>query len=271
MTPPLPDGHARPAGLVEDPLVDALRRAGCVFAEDEAGLIRRHARDSAELDEMVRRRVAGEPLEHLLGWVQFGDHRLSVGPGVFVPRQRSLLLAEEAVRAADERTGPVVVEAFCGVAPIASVVASSVADARVHASDIDAAALVHARRNLPGGTWIHQGSGFDAMPASLQGRIDVVAAVPPYVPEHAFGLLAPEARDHEPRRALTGGVDGLDHVDALIVDAQIWLSDDGVLLIEMNVAQFDEVARRRRSGEFVVDATSGDDGQTVVAVLTRRH
>ena len=271
MTPHLPDGHVQPAGLVDDPLVIALRRAGCVFAEDEAELLRRHASGADELGVLVERRIAGEPLEHLLGWVEFGDLRLRVGPGVFVPRQRSLLLAQEGIRAAGERTDPVVLEAFCGVAPIASAVAAAVGSARVHASDIAADALVHARRNLPDDAQIHHGIGFDAVPASLRGRVDVIAAVPPYVPEHAFDLLAPEARDHEPRRALTGGVDGLDHVDALIVDAQTWLSGTGILLIELNVAQFDAVAVRDGNlRSFDIDAVPGDDGQTVVARFRRR-
>ncbi|WP_074850732.1 SAM-dependent methyltransferase [Gordonia westfalica] len=271
MTPHLPDGHVQPAGLVDDPLVIALRRAGCVFADDEAELLRRHASDADELDDLSSRRIAGEPLEHLLGHVQFGDLRLSVGPGVFVPRQRTLLLAGEAVKAASRHPEPVVLEAFCGVAPIASAVAAVVGGARIHAADIAADALVHARRNLPDHAQIHHGIGFDAVPASLRGRVDVIAAVPPYVPEHAFDLLAPEARDHEPRRALTGGVDGLDHVDALIVDAQTWLSGTGILFIEMNVVQFDAVAvRDGYLRSFDIDAVPGDDGQTVVARFRRR-
>ncbi|MCK8614309.1 SAM-dependent methyltransferase [Gordonia sp. C13] len=271
MTPHLPDGHVQPAGLIEDPLVSALRRAGCVFAEDEAELLRRHASGADQLDDLFTRRVAGEPLEHLLGHVRFGDLRLSVGPGVFVPRQRSLLVAHEAIKAASQRTEPVVLEAFCGVAPIASAVAAAVDGAQVHAADIAADALVHARRNLPDAAQIHHGIGFDALPESLRGRVDVLAAVPPYVPDHAFGLLAPEARDHEPRRALTGGVDGLDHVDTLIVDAHTWLSGDGVLLIEMNVAQFDAVASRDGYvPSFDIDAVPGEDGQTVVARFRRR-
>ncbi|QMU23417.1 methyltransferase [Gordonia rubripertincta] len=260
----------QPAGLLEDPLAGALRRAGCVFAEDEAELLRRHATGPDELDDLCARRIAGEPLEHLLGWVQFGDLRLSVGSGVFVPRQRSLLLAREAVEAAKRRREAVVLEAFCGVAPIAAAVAAAVDDAQVHAADVAADALVHARRNLPVDAQIHHGIGFDALPEPLRGRVDVIAAVPPYVPDHAFGLLAPEARDHEPRRALTGGVHGLDHVDTLIAGAQTWLSGDGVLLIEMNVGQFDEVAARdEHRGALGLDAVAGDDGQTVVARLRR--
>ncbi|TSD97177.1 SAM-dependent methyltransferase [Gordonia rubripertincta] len=270
MTPQSPDAHVQPAGLLGDPLADALRRAGCVFAEDEAELLRRHAAGPDELADLCARRIAGEPLEHLLGWVQFGNLRLSVGFGVFVPRQRSLLLAQEAVDAATGRPGAVVLEAFCGVAPIASAVAATVDGVQVHAADIAADALVHARRNLPVDAQIHHGIGFDAVPESLRGRVDVIAAVPPYVPDHAFGLLAPEARDHEPRRALTGGADGLDHVDALITGAQTWLSGDGVLLIEMNVGQFDAVAARdEQVRAFDLDAVAGDDGQTVVARFRR--
>ncbi|MCD6639747.1 MAG: hypothetical protein LT071_07530, partial [Nocardioides sp.] len=80
-------------------VVERLRAAGCVYAEDEARVLA-EAAGTADLERLVQRRVAGEPLETVVGWVQFGPLRLSVGPGTFVPRQRSLLLAALATRAA---------------------------------------------------------------------------------------------------------------------------------------------------------------------------
>lgn len=275
MTSHLPDpqrpGIELPAAVRDDdPLVVALRRAGCVFAEAEASLLHENASGPDELDEWRARRVAGEPLEHIVGRVRFGDLCLSVGSGVFVPRQRSLLLAEHAVRAVRERANPIVLEAFCGVAPIAATVAAAVRGTRLHVADIDDTALVHARRNLPDHARVHHGPGLEGVPTELRGRLDVIAAVPPYVPDPAFDLLAHEARDHEPRRALTGGADGLDHVTALVDDAREWLSGSGVLLVEMNVAQFGAIARRERGRDLDIDAIAGDDGQTVVARLRRR-
>jgi release factor glutamine methyltransferase len=75
-------------------VIGRLRSAGCVFAEDEAALIASTARDAAELAAMVDRRIAGLPLEHVLGWASFRGVRIAVDPGVFIPRRRTEFLAE---------------------------------------------------------------------------------------------------------------------------------------------------------------------------------
>ncbi|MGX1809672.1 putative protein N(5)-glutamine methyltransferase [Nocardia sp. NPDC055321] len=85
-----------------DTLVHRLRAAGCVFAEDEAALLLEAATDPAHLETLVAQRVAGSPLEHLLGWTEFRGLRVAVGPEVFVPRQRTAFLVEEAVALARE-------------------------------------------------------------------------------------------------------------------------------------------------------------------------
>ena len=72
---------AGPSGVQPDAVVARLRRAGCVFAEEEAGLLLAEARGPAELEQMVRRRIAGEPLEHVLGWAEFSGLRIAVDPG----------------------------------------------------------------------------------------------------------------------------------------------------------------------------------------------
>ncbi|WP_324274145.1 hypothetical protein [Blastococcus brunescens] len=102
---------AAPAA-VSAAVVGRLRAAGCVFAEDEARLLVAEAGSRARLAELVRRRVAGEPLEHLLGWAEFGGLRVAVEPGVFVPRRRSELLVTEAAVLAPGSA--VVVDLCCG-------------------------------------------------------------------------------------------------------------------------------------------------------------
>ncbi|MFV2117779.1 putative protein N(5)-glutamine methyltransferase, partial [Streptomyces sp. Act-28] len=77
-------------------MVNALRAAGCVFAEDEAELLLATARTPAELAAMVTRRTSGHPLEHVLGWAEFGGLRIAVDDGVFVPRRRTEFLVERA-------------------------------------------------------------------------------------------------------------------------------------------------------------------------------
>ncbi len=153
-----------------------------MFAEEEAAILVDAAGDGPELDALTARRVTGEPLEHLVGWVAFGRLRLAVGPGVFIPRQRSLRLARAAVRAARAQAHPVVLEAYAGVAPLAATVAAALPGAEVHAADIDPTALGWARMNLPERAGVHLGDRFDGLPTGLRGQVTLIAAVTPYVP-----------------------------------------------------------------------------------------
>ena len=129
-------------------VVRRLRAAGCVFAEDEARLLLAEARTADQLDALVERRVAGEPLEHLLGWAEFAGLRIAVGPGVFVPRRRTEVLVAEAVALA--RPGAVVVDLCCGSGAVGVAVASAVPGIELHAADVDPAAVACARANLAG-------------------------------------------------------------------------------------------------------------------------
>ncbi|WP_430646821.1 hypothetical protein [Agromyces sp. GXS1127] len=225
-----------------------LRAAGSVFAEEEAAILAESASDDAELASLVRRRISGEPLEPLVGWVRFGALRLAVGPGVFVPRRRSLRLARLAVRRVRATVAPVMLEPYSGVAPLAATVAHAAAHAEVHAADRDPAALALARRNLPAGAGVHRADVLDGVPDGLRGRITTIAAVPPYVPEAHLGLMPREAREHEPAAALVGGgADGLDQVRRLIVDGRAWLADGGSMLLELGAPQLRVAAGEARA------------------------
>lgn len=224
----LPRGAGLTAPRQPDPLAARLRAAGCVFAEDEAAELRLAASGEA-LEALVRRREDGEPLEVLVGSVELCGLRLAVAPGVFVPRQRTSLLARLAVAASGP--GDVVVELCCGVAPVAALVASSVRGAEVHAADVDAAAVACARTNLAAGE-VHLGDGYDALPGRLHGRAAVLAANAPYVPDDEVARMPPEARLHEPAVALSGGADGLDAQRQVVAGAPSWLEPGGVLLVE---------------------------------------
>jgi len=220
-----------PSGDLYAETVSALRAAGCVYAEDEARLL---VEEGGDLEALVARRVAGEPLEWVLGWAEFADLRVVVRPGVFVPRRRSELLAAQAI--ARLRPASVAVELCCGAAAIALAILEEVPFVEVHASDIDPTAVACARENLPNGN-VHQGDLFDALPADLRGRIDVLVANTPYVPSDEVALLPPEARDHEPRHTLDGGPDGLALLRRISGSAADWLAPGGHLLIEVSARQ----------------------------------
>lgn len=219
------------------PLADVaatLRGAGCVFADDEARLLVDAARSSSELDVLVRRRVAGEPLEHLLGWAEFCGLRIAVAPGVFVPRRRTELLVRLAAPLLNP--GDVVVELCCGAAAVATALVAAVPGLDLHAVEIAPAAVACARRNLVAGR-VYEGDLDAPLPASLRRRVAVLVANAPYVPTGEIALMPPEARDHEPRAALDGGADGLDVQRRVAAAAPRWLAPGGSLLIETSERQ----------------------------------
>ncbi|WP_226367137.1 putative protein N(5)-glutamine methyltransferase [Pseudonocardia sp. ICBG162] len=219
-------------------LVARLRAAGCVFAEDEAALLAAAA-DGPELETLVRRRVAGEPLEHVLGRVDFDGLTVRVTPGVFVPRRRSEALVQAAVAALPGSAHPgrpLVVDLCCGCGALGLAVARRAA-VELHAADADPVATACAAQNLAGVGTVHTGDLFAALPTGLQGRVDVLVANTPYVPSGAIGSMPPEARDHEPRTALDGGRDGLDPARRVAAGAGEWLAPGGALLIETGTAQ----------------------------------
>jgi release factor glutamine methyltransferase len=216
-------------------VVGRLRAAGCVFAEDEARLLVAEAASPDRLEALVRRRISGEPLEQVLGWAEFCGLRIAVAPGVFVPRRRTEFLVEQAAALAPARAA-VVVDLCCGSGAVAAVLGARLAGAEVHASDVDPAAVACARHNLPRAT-VHAGDLFDALPAELRGRVDVLVANVPYVPSDAIALMPPEARDHEPWTALDGGADGLDVARRVVASAGDWLAPGGSLLFEVGEAQ----------------------------------
>jgi len=214
-------------------IVTRLRAAGCVFAEDEAHLLTATARTPDELDAMVDRRVAGLPLEQVLGWAEFSGLRIAVDPGVFVPRRRTEFLVRRA--AALARPGDVIVDLCCGAGAIAAALAAAVDRAEVHAADLDPAAVRCAWRNVPGP--VYQGDLYEPLPDRLRGRVGLLVANVPYVPTEEVRFLPPEARRYEALLALDGGRDGLDVLRRVAAGAPGWLAADGNLLIEISERQ----------------------------------
>jgi release factor glutamine methyltransferase len=224
------------ARLDETAVVARLRAVGCVFAEDEARLLMHAAATATELAALVDRRVAGFPLEHVLGWVEFCGLRIAVDPGVFVPRRRSAALVREASSLIPP--GAVVVDLCCGSGALGVALASVAVGIELHAADLDPAAVACARRNVATvGGRVHAGDLFEALPRGLHGRVDVLLANVPYVPSGVIASMPREARDHEPRAALDGGRDGLDVARRVAAGAHAWLGPGGSLLFEIGEGQ----------------------------------
>ncbi len=241
-------------------LVTALREAGCVFAEEEAALL---LAAPGPLDALLARRLAGEPLEQVLGWAAFDGLRIGVRPGVFVPRRRSELLVRLA--ADGVRPGDVAVDLCCGSGALGAALRHRVPGVELYAADSDVAAVDCARANLPGAR-VSQGNLWDALPRRLRGRIAAVMANAPYVPSQAIALMPSEARDHEPRSTLDGGPDGLDVHRLIAAAASGWLAPGGRLLIEVSEAQAGAAATLlERAG--LLPAVHRDDDLDATAVV----
>ncbi|MBB5631663.1 putative protein N(5)-glutamine methyltransferase [Sphaerisporangium krabiense] len=264
-------------------VVSTLRAAGCVFAEDEARLLVSAAGTPAGLAAMVERRVSGEPLEHVLGWAGFHGLRVAVDPGVFVPRRRTEFLvdqalavtpprarADQALAVAPLHARPVVVDLCCGTGAVGAALAAALGPVELHASDLDPAAVRCARRNLAAlGARVYEGDLYEPLPATLRGRVDLLAANAPYVPTAAVALLPSEARDHEPLTALDGGADGLDILRRVIAEAPPWLTPSGHLLVETSERQAPHLVETAdRHGLHARVAVSDEADATVVIVTT---
>jgi release factor glutamine methyltransferase len=193
---------------------------------------------AAEYDALVTRRAGREPLQHLTGVAHFRHVELLVGPGVFVPRPETELLAGWAVEqasalVADGSTdGPVVVDLGTGSGAMAKAVAHEVPSARVHAVELDEEAHAWAVRNLADtGVDLRHGDLAEAFD-DLAGTVDVVVSNPPYIPPEAWESVAVEVRDHDPELALYATGDGLDTIRVVERRAALLLRAGGVAGVE---------------------------------------
>jgi len=222
-------------------VIDRLRAAGCVFAEDEARLLLAAADTPAQLERLLALRTSGLPLEQVLGWVEFCGLRITVRPGVFVPRRRTGLLVKRAARLI--RPGAVVVDLCCGTGAVGVALLTGEPALTLYAVDIDPVATACAGENVaPLGGNALTGDLFDPLPSSQLGRVDLVVANAPYVPTDAIARMPPEARLHEARVALDGGPDGLEVQRRLVAAAPDWLAPGGHLLVETSAGQAPQTA-----------------------------
>jgi release factor glutamine methyltransferase len=210
-----------------------------VSAAAEADWLLEEAADEEGLRAMVARRVAGEPLQYVIGWAPFGPLKLRVGPGVFVPRPETETLADRAAAVLRAKPPPRVAADLCtGSGAIACFLAAEAPGSRVLATELDPGALAWARSNAERhGVELLAGDLDAPLPAELAGHVDVLCANVPYVPSGAIATLPIDVRDHEPRLSLDGGPDGLDVFRRLAGRATQWLAPGGRLYAEIGEDQ----------------------------------
>ncbi len=246
------------AAGVPSPRVDAELLAAHVVGVPRGRLVMVPLVDEPVLEryrELVARRAAREPLQHLLGTAVFGPLTLAVGPGVFTPRPETELLLEWGLKAIADVTSPLVVDLCTGSGALAVGIAACRPDAVVHAVDADPAALSWARRNVEA----HTAAGAtpvalhaadvrwpDLLP-ELETHVDMVLCNPPYVPDGT--PVPPEVASFDPPGAVFGGPDGLEIIRAVVTAVAALLRHGGRLGIEHDDTHADavpELLRRRR-------------------------
>lgn len=229
--------------MVDDREVRAAARrladAGIPSPDHDARALAQFARESErDFAELVERRAAREPLQHLVGSVGFRYIELEVGRGVFVPRPESEVVAGIAIDLAKQFDAPTVVDFCSGSGTIALSVANEVPDVRVVAVEMDPVAHEWLERNAKARhaagdplVDVRLGPVTGALP-ELDGQVDVVVSNPPYVAEHEIAQVDPEVRDHDPRVALVAGPDGLDVIREVAEAAWRLLQPGGWLVVE---------------------------------------
>lgn len=214
-----------------------LRAGGIESAEAEARWIA-EAAGGRDVEELVRRRLAGEPLQYVLGTAAFRRLELRVGPGVFIPRPETELVAERAMERLPR--GGILVDLCTGSGAIALSVADERADARVVASELSPAACgwaVSNRDALGLAVEVYRGDLFDALPPDVAGGVDVVVSNPPYVDPSERGALPRDVVDHEPPDALFAPGEGTSVIDRIAAGAPAWLRPGGWLVLEIGETQ----------------------------------
>lgn len=261
------------SGGVEDAATEARWMVEHVSGYDAAELVAAEdepvgSRPSAHLTELVDRRIAGEPLQYVLGCWTFLGFDLLVDRRVLIPRPETEVTArvaiDEAVRLGARRGRPdpwagtattyTVADLGTGSGAIALALASELPDAEVWATDSSEDALAVARANLAGtglpSTRVRLGVGswFDALPKTLRGHLRLVVSNPPYVAEPEIEGL-PELR-HEPRRALVSGPTGLEAIDLIVRESPAWLDPVGTLVCELAPHQADAASHAGATAGF---------------------
>jgi release factor glutamine methyltransferase len=226
-------------------------------------------------EEAIARRATGEPIALIKGYTEFRGLELLAAPGVFVPRDSSEFLAEQAVRRLRRRKAPVAVDLATGGGTIAIAVANEVPKASVYGTDVSEDAVALAKTNakrLGVGVRFRCGDLFGALPKKLRGSVDVITLHPPYVARDEIEDLPDEIRAWEPAHTLTDrSDDGLGLIRRAVTEAPAWLRRDGWLLMEVDPDRAKDVLPVFRHGKYRdVESTKGGPLKVTRVIVGRR-
>lgn len=229
----------------------------------------------ARFRRMVSRRAMGEPVQFIKGYADFRGLELIAKRGVFVPRESTEFLAEQAVRRLRRRNGAVAVDLATGGGTVALAIANEARGVRVYGTDLSRDAIEVARENaerLKLRATFLTGDLFGGLPRELAGMVDVITVHPPYVARRELAELPDEIRKFEPAHALTDeSEDGLGLVERTAVESRVWLRKGGWLLIEVSPDRARAVAKVMRDRGFRdVRSTKGGEWKITRVIVGRR-
>lgn len=225
-----------------------------------------------KLEEMLMRRTGREPLQYIIGHVDFYGLRIEVGPGVLIPRPESEFVVQEALRRLAQKPSPRVLDLCTGSGCLALAIAEKLAGARIYGTDLSEEALRYAEKNarlngIANVTFL-KGPLFEPV---RDVRFDAVVSNPPYVKSADIEGLEPEIRLWEPLNALDGGRDGLDFFREILPASPRYLEPGGLVILEMGEGQAREVEGiARASGLEPVSVIKDLAGIERVMVLQAR-
>lgn len=231
-------------------------------------------RGVAHLDAMVARRRTGEPLQHVVGRWGFRTLDLLVDARALIPRPETEVVAGLALGAIADVVKPTAVDLGTGTGAIALSLAAEHPSVEVWATDRSVDALDVARANLAGlgrpaaRVRMAEGHWYGALPAEMQGEVDLVVSNPPYVA--AGDELPDEVRLWEPEVALVPGPSGLEDLELVVVESIVWLRPGGTLVVEHSDVQGEAVRGLAEGAGLVQVRTAPDLAGRDRALVARR-
>jgi release factor glutamine methyltransferase len=224
------------------------------------------------LRELVKRRAAREPLQHIVGSTNFCGYEIAVNRHTLVPRPETEMLAELGWKFLLERQTPNALDFGTGTGCIAIALAAKCPAAKITALDISADALALAKQNAEQNKVADRiefllGDGFAALKTEMQ--FNLLISNPPYIAAAEITTLEPEVKDFDPRGALDGGADGLDFYRRLATESKPFLKPDGKLMVEFGDGQADDIRKIFEAEKWIVEAVHGDYSQRARILVAR--
>jgi release factor glutamine methyltransferase len=215
-----------------------------------------------KIENFLKRRSKREPLQYIIGYVDFYGLKIKVGNGVLIPRPETELLVEEAKKAIKRDSLGVmhILDLCTGSGCLALALAKEFPSAKVYGTDVSKVAIQYAKENAElnciNNVTFLEGNLFNpvAQFVMLQASritFDIIVSNPPYIKRDDIRNLQPEIKEWEPVEALDGGKDGLDYYRVIIPEAKDYLNKGGYLMLEIGVNQSEEIKRIAEETGFV--------------------